>query len=313
LKTKIQIKEKAADMPLPYLSLNEYFKNKYKTRVQKITISLPFACPHEGCSYCWQGSMPPGNSVDIPLKKQLENGILKGKKKYGEDTKFFAYFQSYTNTNDTPENLKKLFDEALNYHDIIGISAGTRPDTAPDEVLRLLDSYADSGIEPWIEFGLQSASDATLKKINRGHTVKQFVDAAGAASKTRLKILAHVIIGFPWETKDDFMRTISLVSSLNIHGIKIHPLYIVEGTKLGDEYKKDGFKMLAIEDYVKALADIIEMLPKDMVIMRFTAEGHPDRLLAPDYCRPAYKVKIKEMLVEEMFRRGSIQGCKHRG
>jgi len=297
---------------LPYLSLNDYFRSKYKTRVQKITLSLPFTCPHGQCSYCWQGSIPPGNSVDVPLTKQLETGILKGKKKYGEETKFFAYFQSYTNTNDTPGNLKKMYDGVLNYHDIIGISAGTRPDAAPEEVLNLLDSYADRGLEPWIEFGLQSASDTTLKRINRGHTVKQFVDAAGAAARTRLKILAHVIIGFPWETPDDFMRTISLVSSLNIHGIKIHPLYIMDGTKLGDEYKASRFKLLSIEDYVNALADIIEVLPKEMVIMRFTAEGHPERLLAPDYCMPAYKLKIKEMLIEEMHKRGSIQGCKHR-
>ena len=244
--------------------------------------------------------MPPGNSAGVPLIKQLETGILKGKKKYGEETRFFAYFQSYTNTNDTPENLKKMYDAVLDYHDIIGISAGTRPDAVPEEVLRLLDSYAGMGLEPWLEIGLQSASDATLKRINRGHTVRQFVDAAAAAARTRLKILAHVIIGFPWETHEDFMRTIALVSSLGVHGIKIHPLYVMEGTELGEEYKASRFRLLNAGEYVKTLADIIEVLPKDMVIMRFTAEGHPDRLLAPDYCRPEHKSKIKGMLVEEM-------------
>ena len=124
---------------LPYLSLNEYFKDKYKKRVQKITVSLPFTCPHGQCSYCWQGSMPPGNSTSVPLKDQIETGVLKGKKKYGEDTGFFIYFQAYTNTNDTPENLKKIYDACLGYHDVAGISVGTRPDSVPDEIIALID------------------------------------------------------------------------------------------------------------------------------------------------------------------------------
>lgn len=256
--------------------------------------------------------MPPGNSTSIPLKKQVEDGILKGKKKYGEDTGFFIYFQTYTNTNDTPENLKKIYDACLGYNDVIGISAGTRPDCVPDEILELLDSYASRELEPWVELGLQSAGNATLKKINRGHTVEQFIDAVERVKKTRLKIIAHIMIGFPWETRADIEKTVRLVSSLKVDGLKIHPLHVLEGTALGDEFKKSAFKLMPLEVYVQTLADMFEIIPKETVIVRFTAEGHPERLLAPDYCRPPYKAKIKEMLLEEMHKRGSIQGCKYR-
>lgn len=297
---------------LPYLSLNEYFKNKYKKRIQKITVSLPFTCPHGRCSFCWQGSMPPGNNTSMDLKTQIETGILRGKKKYGEDTGFFIYFQTYTNTNDTPENLKKTYDSCLGYDDVIGISVGTRPDCVPDEILALLDSYASRELEPWVELGLQSASNETLKKINRGHTVEQFIDAVKRAKKTRLKVIAHIMTGFPWETRDDIMKTAGLVASLKVDGLKIHPLHVLEGTALGDEYKKNKFKLMTMEEYAKILADMLEILPKDTVILRFTAEGHPDRLLAPDFCSPPYKAKIKALLLEEMHERGSIQGCKYR-
>jgi radical SAM protein (TIGR01212 family) len=256
--------------------------------------------------------MPPGNSTNIPLKTQIETGVLRGKKKYGEETGFFIYFQTYTNTNDTPDNLKKIYDVCLGYDDIIGISIGTRPDSVSDEIISLIDSYAAKGLEPWLELGLQSANNETLKKINRAHTVEQFIDAVERAKKTRLKVIAHVIVGFPWETREYIMKTARLVSSLRVDGIKIHPLHVLEGTALGDEYKKQNFKLMPVEEYTKILADMIEIIPKETLIIRFTAEGHPDRLLAPDYCRPPYKAKIKAMLIEEMHKRGSIQGCKHR-
>jgi hypothetical protein len=121
------------------------------------------------------------------------------------------------------------------------------------------------------------------------------------------------MVGFPWEKKEDIMNTVKLISSLKVDGLKIHPLHILEGTPLGGEYKKTGFKLMNLEEYTQTLADMLEIIPKEIIIMRFTAEGHPDRLLAPDYCSYAYKAKIQEMLLQEMHKRGSIQGCKFRG
>jgi radical SAM protein (TIGR01212 family) len=304
---------------LPYLSLNQYFREKYKKRVQKITVSLPFSCPNRdgkiskgGCIYCYNGSMPPKNSLEIPLEKQIEDGILRGKKKFGKDTLFMVYFQTYSNTYAGVDELKSRYDTALKYADVIGIDVGTRPDCISDGILDLLKSYSDKLQEVWIEYGLQSANDSTLKRINRGHNVACFTSAVKIAKEKGLKVIAHMIAGFPWENKNDFINTAGLIAPLAIDGIKIHPLYVMEGTELGEQYKNSKFNLLILDEYTGILADIIEILPKDMVVMRFTAEGGDKGLIAPEYCRPQYKYRIKEMLVEELKKRGTCQGSKFR-
>lgn len=148
---------------LPYLSLNNYFKKKYFNRVQKITVSLPLTCPNidgtkglGGCIYCFNGSIPPGNRREEPLFEQIKNGIKKGKKKYGANTKFIIYFQTNTNTYDKYENLKNYYDEALKFTEVIGIDIGTRVDCIDDKILELINSYTEKLSEVWIEYGLQS-------------------------------------------------------------------------------------------------------------------------------------------------------------
>jgi len=302
---------------LPYLSLNNYFKSKYNHRVQKITVTIPVTCPNKdgtkgrgGCTYCHEGSIPPGNSPDIPLARQVGAGIERGKKRYGSPAKFLVYFQTNTNTYGPPGMLKKLYDEALGFDGVIGLDIGTRPDCADVEILSVLETYTENFPEIWIEYGLQSASEETLKKINRGHGVEDFLNAVKRTKNTGIKIIAHVIIGFPWETKQDYLETVKTAVAAGIDGIKIHPLYIMDGTQMGKEYRKEKFKLLSLEEYVKILADIIEIIPENVVIMRFTAEGDEKKLLAPDYCRPAYKPKIKQMLIDELDKRNSFQGKK---
>lgn len=300
---------------LPYLSLNNYFKKKYSNRVQKITVSLPLTCPNidgtkgvGGCTYCFDGSIPPQNSRKIPLSEQINNGIQRGKKKYGQNTKFIIYYQTNSNTYDKFENLKNYYDEVLKFNDIIGIDIGTRADCIDDKILELINSYTEKLSEVWIEYGLQSANDETLKKINRGHSVDDFVNAVLKTKKTKIKVIAHIIVGFPWETKEDFFKTAKLCADLKIDGIKIHPLYIMKETILGDIYEKEKFKLLELDEYINILSEIIELLPKDTVIIRFTAEGDKKYLLAPDYCKPEYKNIIKERLINYMKENNKKQG-----
>lgn len=302
-----------------YRSLKSYFKKKYGVRVQKITVSLPFTCPHMnedgsgGCSYCHRGSLPPGNDPSIPLAKQIMHGISAGIKRYGDDTKFLVYYQTYTNTNAPIGTLKEIYSEAFNHPGVIGIDVGTRPDCVGDDVIKLIDSFNRDGGETWMELGLQSASNETLKSVNRGHTVEDFLDAVSRARNTGIKLIAHIMVGLPGEEREDFLRTASLVASLKIFGIKIHPLYIMEGTDLGDEYTRHHFKLLAIDEYIRILADIAEILPPEMVMMRFTAEGDEKKLIAPNYCRPEYKARIRELFIEELQKRGTRQGSKYKG
>jgi len=302
-----------------YYSLKDYFLDKYGTRVQKITVALPFTCPNidgtkgtGGCIYCYAGSIPPNLSPAKPLRQQIEEGILRYKRRFkNKPVKFVIYYQSYTNTYGDIGYLKEIYDTALEFDEVVGIDVGTRPDCAPEEVLDLLASYAEKNLEVWVEYGLQSANFESLKRINRKHGVSDFVDAVLRTKRRPLKVTAHIIVGLPWETEEDFYETAKLVAALPVDGLKIHPLYIMEHTKLGEMYKRGEFEPLPLEKYVKIAADIIEMMPPNMVIMRFTAEGHDDKLLAPEYCKPMWKLKVKNMVEEELLRRGTGQGAKN--
>ncbi len=301
-----------------YYSLKDYFLEKYGTRVQKITVALPFTCPNidgtkgrGGCIYCYAGSIPPNLTPTKPLKQQIEEAILRYKRRFkNKKVLFTVYYQSYTNTYGDIDYLKSIYDVALEFDEVVGIDVGTRPDCAPEEVLDLLASYTDKGLEVWVEYGLQSANFESLKKINRQHGVSDFVDAVLRTKKRPLKVTAHIIVGLPWETEEDFYETAKMVAALPIDGLKIHPLYIMEHTKLGEMYKRGEFQPLPLEKYVKIAADIIEMMPPNMIIMRFTAEGHDDKLLAPEYCRPSWKNKVKQMVEQELLRRNSRQGSR---
>jgi radical SAM protein (TIGR01212 family) len=219
-----------------------------------------------------------------------------------------VYFQSYTNTYGDFCTLREYYDTAFEFGDVVGISVGTRPDCAPEEVLDLLDSYARKGFEVWIELGLQSANFETLKKVNRAHGVSDFVDAVLRAKRRNLKVCAHVIIGFPWEDREDVLETARLVSVLPVDGVKIHPLHIIEGTKMASEYRREGFELLTLDQYASLCADFIEHIPERVVIQRITGEVDESRLIAPDYCKPSQKNRVISRVLEEFRRRGTHQG-----
>ena len=301
-----------------YYSLKDYFKDKFGKRVQKITVALPFTCPNRdgtkgrgGCTYCYDGSKPSMLTPTVPLEVQIKEGIERAKRKYGEDIFFSVYYQSYTNTYADIETLKKVYDTALKFDNVVAIDVGTRPDCVPDEVLELLNSYAERGLEVWVEYGLQSANFETLKRINRQHGVSDFVDAVLRTKKYNLKVCAHIIVGLPGETYEDYIETAKLVSSLPIDGIKIHPLHVIKGTVMAQQYLNGEFEVLSLEEYVKICADIIEILPPNMVVHRITGETDEDRLIAPEWCTFKYKNTVIQKVKEELEKRGSYQGAKY--
>ena len=302
----------------PYYSLKDYFQEKYGKRVQKITVALPFTCPNRdgtkgrgGCTYCYDGSKPSMLTPTVPLEIQIKEGIERAKRKYGEDILFAIYFQSYTNTYADLNTLKKYYDVALKFDRVVGIDIGTRPDCAQDEVLDLLAEYTDKGLEVWVEFGLQSANFETLKKINRQHGVSDFVDAVLRTKKRNLKVCAHMIIGLPGETREDFIETAKLIASLPVDGIKIHPLHVIKGTVMAKQYEKGEFKTLTLEEYAEYCADVIELLPPHMVVHRITGETDEERLIAPEWCTYRYKNQVIQKVREILEKRGSYQGAKY--
>lgn len=295
-----------------YYDLKSFFINTFGCKVYKIQIDAGFTCPNRdgkiatgGCIYCNDKGSSLREQGPLPsVADQISNGKTLYRR-MRDAKKFLAYFQTFTNTYGPMEHLKSLYDEALAQDDIVGISVGTRPDCTTDEVLDLFEEYAQSQ-HVWLEYGLQSIHDKTLKTINRGHDAETYCDAVRRATGRNINICTHIIVGLPGETREDIMKTAEAVASLPVNGIKIHLLLALKGTRLGDMYEEGKIRMLTKEEYVATVCDILEILPPDMVIQRLTADGYRDIYLAPDWGRN--KLDVLNSIDRELKKRDSWQG-----
>ena len=295
-----------------YYDLKSFFINTFGCKVYKIQIDAGFTGPNRdgkiatgGCIYCNDRGSSLREQGPLPsVADQISNGKTLYRR-MRDAKKFLAYFQTFTNTYGPMEHLKSLYDEALAQDDIVGISVGTRPDCTTDEVLDLFEEYAQSQ-HVWLEYGLQSIHDKTLKTINRGHDAETYCDAVRRATGRNINICTHIIVGLPGETREDIMKTAEAVASLPVNGIKIHLLLALRGTRLGDMYEEGKIRMLTKEEYVATVCDILEILPPDMVIQRLTADGYRDIYLAPDWGRN--KLDVLNSIDRELKKRDSWQG-----
>ena len=282
----------------------------FSCNVHKLAIDAVFTCPNRdghvsvgGCIYCdGRGSKLRQKSVLPSVAEQIASG-----KKYYKPlaSKYIAYFQTFTNTYAPVAKLRAIYDEALAQKDVIGLSIGTRPDCLGRDVIELLSEYSKK-YHIWVEFGLQSVHDKTLQFINRGHNFQQFLDAVNALAGGDLNICVHIIIGLPGESDDDVLTTARTIANLPVNGIKIHSLLALEGTTLGEMYKKGTVNMITKEKYVSLVTDVLEILPPEMVIQRLTADGYRDIFLAPDWAMN--KLDVLNSINKELTRRDSYQG-----
>jgi uncharacterized protein len=297
-----------------YYDLKSYWRNLFGCNVHKLTIDAGFTCPNRdgsvatgGCIYC------DGRGSKLRQKRELptvSDQIATGKKYYKPyASKFIAYFQTFTNTYAPVEKLQALYDEALAQEDVIGLSIGTRPDCLGPDVIELLSEYA-SKYHIWMELGLQSVNDRTLHLINRGHNYQQFSDAVNALAGVGLNICVHIIIGLPGESDEDVLTTATTLAQLPIQGIKIHSLLALKGTTLGEMYKSGAMPIINKEKYVSLVADVLEILPPNVVIQRLTADGYRDIFLAPDWAMS--KLDVLNAINKELERRNSYQGRCYR-
>jgi radical SAM protein (TIGR01212 family) len=295
-----------------YYDLNTYLRNIFGCRVQKISLDAGLSCPNRdgrivtgGCIYCNQrGSGTGAFEKGLSITEQLIAGKEFLSQRY-KAQKFIAYFQSFSNTYGPYERLKSLYEEALAVEDIVGLSIGTRPDCIDESILSLLEGYAKDSLV-WIEYGLQSVHDRTLKFINRGHDVNTYKRAVEATKNREVKICAHVILGLPYEDRGDMCATAKAIAAMGIDGIKIHLLYIVKGTRMEKLYLEGSYRCLEQEEYANLVCDFLELLPPSMVIQRLTGDPHPDELVAPEWSlrKNETLARIKEILAE----RDSWQG-----
>ena len=266
---------------------NDYLRERYGCKVYRIAIDAGFTCPNRdgtkgtnGCIYCNAG----GSRASYINKGGSAKEQLITRIKYLKDAKgakkFIAYFQAFTNTYAPLDRLKETYDSVLGFNDIVGVSIGTRPDAIDKEKLKLISSYKDR-YEVWMEYGLQSIHDKTLKAINRGHSFADFLNAVKLTKKFKILMSAHVILGLPGETKEDMIKTAKKIAELKIDGIKIHVLHVLKGSVLEKMHREGRIKLLRQDEYVSLVCAFLNNLPPDIIVQRLTGQGGKEDHIAP--------------------------------
>lgn len=285
---------------------------RYGRRVHKLAINAGFTCPNRdgskgrgGCTFCNNVSFSP-NARELPdVAKQIDAGRQVLAKRTGAE-RFIAYFQAYTNTYADVTELDKLYRQALAEPDVVGLSVGTRPDCVPPAVLDLLAGYQAEGYEVWLELGLQSAFDETLQRVNRGHDFAEYELAVKAARQRRLSVCTHLIIGLPGEDASHAMTSLQQVLSMGVDGMKLHPLHVVKGTRLANQWRRGEYEAMSQEDYVNTVVEMVAHTPADIVYHRLTGTAAENILLAPAWC--ARKWQILNRMTERFAQQRSWQG-----
>ncbi|HEB56051.1 MAG TPA: TIGR01212 family radical SAM protein [Gammaproteobacteria bacterium] len=293
-------------------TFGQAMRARYGERVHKLAIDASFTCPNRdgskgigGCTFCNNQSFSPNSRQPVALEQQIEAGRQVIRKRTGAH-KYLAYFQAYTNTYADVDELRALYDRAMAEDDVIGLSIGTRPDCVPDKVLDLLLEYRQAGHEIWLELGLQSSFNDTLARVNRGHGYEEYVHAVKAARSRGLQVCTHLIAGLPGETAEHVQISLQRVLELGVEGLKIHPLHVVKGTRLANEWRRNEFTPIGLQDYVQLVADMVEQTPAEIIYHRLTGTAAESILLAPGWC--SMKWRVLNGIAAELQRRGSYQG-----
>jgi radical SAM protein (TIGR01212 family) len=255
--------------------------------VAKIALDAGLTCPNRdgsisraGCLFCDAKGSGTGWGTSLSLAEQIAAGKARSRNRAD---RYICYFQSYTNTYAPLERLQSMWDLAISEPDTVGLAVGTRPDCLPDEVLDVLAGYRAH--EVWLELGLQSSNDETLRRINRGHTAGDFADACLRARKRGLKVVAHVILGLPGEDGSHYLETARFLTDAGVDGVKIHSLYVSRDAGLAEVFRRGDLKCLSREEFVDSAVRFLENIPADVVIHRLTGDPDPDRLVAPEWAR----------------------------
>jgi radical SAM protein (TIGR01212 family) len=299
----------------PYYAFSRFLRERFGAKVYRVTIDAGFTCPNVdgtvavgGCVYCDNRSFSPNRRLPrVTISEQVLRGIGILQKRYQAD-KFIAYFQAATNTYAPATKLKKLYDEALEHPQIVGLAIGTRPDCVPDDILDLIESYAGARYV-CLELGLQTIHDQSLDWMNRGHHFDAFVDAVRRCQGRGLDLCAHVILGLPGESREDMLATADALAALRVQAVKIHNLHVVKGTPLEKMYERGEARMFERQKYVQIVCDFLEHLRPDMVIHRLSGDAPPDYLVVPLWCLD--KPALLRAIHEELERRDSWQGKKY--
>jgi len=315
LPSQTTIDQDVADWRAAGLRYNAYhfhLKKHFGDRVQKVSLDAGFTCPNVdgtvargGCVFCDNRSFSPSRRLPrTTIRGQLDEGIKRLKRRY-KARQFLAYFQPATNTYAPVSRLRPLYEEAIAHPEVVGLAIGTRPDCVPEDVLDLLAELA-SRTYVSVEYGLQTIHDRSLDWMNRGHHHDAFLDAIERSRGRGFEICAHVMLGLPGESRADMLATAREVARLQLDAVKIHNLYVVQGTPLAEQFAAGAVRLLEREEYVETLVDFLELLPPGCVVERISGEAPPDYFVAPSWC--LNKPAILRAIQQEFARRDSWQG-----
>lgn len=301
-----------------YNAYSHALKRRFPWKVYKLPLDAGFNCPNRdgrvafgGCTFCSNASFSPNSSGTLrPVREQVEEGIAVYRKRRFEGEKFIAYFQAFTNTDAPVDRLAALYDEALAHPDVVGLAIATRPDCLPEVVLDLLGDL-QKRTALFLEVGLQSIHDETLRRVNRGHTFADFVDAVKRTKKRGLYLSTHLILGLPGEDRAMMLETVERIARLPIDAVKLTHLYIPKQAPLAQVYRRGELSLLTLPDYIQLVCDALERLPERIIIERLMGELDGDDILAPRWGK--HKGEILEMIEAEFARRGTCQGILYRG
>lgn len=308
----------------PYFSLDYYLKQTFGEKIYKLALDGGMSCPNRdgtvgfgGCSFCSHGGSGEfAEPAACSVTEQIERAkaLVAGKIKTG---RYIAYFQSYTNTYAPREYLERLFSEAVAHPDIAALSIATRPDCLPAEVLDLL-SRLNTRKPVWVELGLQTIHEATARSMNRGYELPCFERAAVRLKQAGVKVIVHVILGLPGESREMMLETVRYLGSLNppIDGIKLQLLHVLKGTKLAALYETAPFPIMSLEEYGSLILDCIRLLPPHIVIHRLSGDGPKSLLLEPLWSgnkRMVLNSIAKAFKVTGAYQGEGVQGEVHQG
>ncbi len=300
-----------------YNEFGTYLRDLFGYKVQKITIDGGFTCPNRdgtkgrgGCTYCNNRTFNPAFChKHLPVVEQMKEGIAFFSHKY-PSMRYLAYFQAYTNTYDSLENLKSRYEDALAVEGCVGIVIGTRPDCMPGELLDYLVELQGRTFV-LVEYGIESTSDRTLLRINRGHDYACAVDAVERTAARGIPVGAHIILGLPGEGREELMRQATLLSRLPLTTLKLHQLQLIRGTRMAEEYIENpaDFSLFTVEDYVETVVDYVERLNPGFVLERFASQSPKELLMAPDWGLKNHE--LVEKVKRRMRERDTWQGKKY--
>lgn len=306
--------------PTLYREFNQFLREHFSYKVQKISLNAGFTCPNRdgsigkgGCTYCNNQTFNPDYCrTEKSIRQQLEEGKEFFARKYPQ-MRYLAYFQAYTNTYDELESLKRKYEEALQTDGVVGLVIGTRPDCMPDNLLHYL-SELNRQTFLIVEYGIESTLDRTLQRINRGHTFAASADAIRRTAGEGIITGGHVILGLPGEEKEEIVAQATTLSQLPLTTLKLHQLQLIKGIRMAYEFEHapEEFHLFTADEYIDLAIDYVEHLRPDIVLERFVSQSPKELLLAPDWGLKNHEFTAK--VQKRMKERNSFQGkCYHPG